>query len=77
MKTVRSGLFGIIKAEMFNLHKSTDEASLQSAIDKYIYLYNYERFQELFDNRHFMEVLAAALGTDYPENMPLPRIDLF
>lgn len=65
------GFWGIIKAEMFNLCKFTDEASLRTSIDKYIHFYNHERLQERFDNRAPMEVRAAALETDSPAQYPI------
>jgi len=67
------GFWGIIKAEMFNLHKFTDEASLRAAINQYIHFYNYERLQERFGNRAPMEVRAAALKTDSPAQYPIPE----
>lgn len=65
------GFWGIVKAELFNLCKFTDEASLRTSIDKYIHFYNYERLQERFDNRAPMEVRAAALETDSPAQYPI------
>jgi hypothetical protein len=45
------GLWGIIKAEVYYLHKFEDEKSLRSAIERYIHFYNYERFQERFGSQ--------------------------
>ncbi|SHN48895.1 IS3 family transposase, partial [Desulfitobacterium chlororespirans] len=67
------GFWGILKAEMFNLYKFTDEASLRASIDKYIHFYNYERLQERFDNHAPMEVRAAAVETDSPAHYPIPE----
>ena len=65
------GFWGIVKAEMYNLYKFTDEASLRNAIEQYIHFYNYERLQERFGNRTPMEVRIAALEADKPEQYPI------
>jgi len=65
------GFWGILKAEMFNLNKFSNEAELRDAIDKYIHFYNYERFQERFNTRTPMEVRAEALATDTPKQFPI------
>ena len=39
------GFWGIIKAEMYHLQTFHDEKSLRSTIERYVYFYNYERFQ--------------------------------
>ena len=65
------GFWGILKAEMFNLNKFSNEEELRDAIDKYIHFYNYERFQERFNTRTPMEVRAEALATDTPKQFPI------
>ena len=67
------GFWGIVKAEMYNLYRFTDEASLQKAIEQYIHFYNYERLQERFGNRAPMEVRIAALEAAEPEQYPIPE----
>ena len=65
------GFWGIIKAEMYHLQTFHDEKSLRSAIEKYIYFYNYERFQERFGNRTPIEVRIDALNSDTPACYPI------
>ncbi len=67
------GFWGIIKSEMYYLQTFENEQSLQSAIEKYIHFYNYERFQERFDNQTPMEVRMAALNSDIPALYPIPE----
>ena len=67
------GFWGIIKAEMYHLQTFHDEKSLRSAIERYIYFYNYERFQELFENKTPMEVRMEALVSDKPVQYPIPE----
>ncbi len=67
------GFWGIIKSEMYYLQKFEDEASLRSAIDKYIHFYNCERFQERFGGRTPMEVRAEALNSSAPALYPIPK----
>ena len=62
--------WGIVKAEMYYLTKFSNEAELRTAIDKYIYFYNYERFQDRFGTRAPMEVRTAALSTEAPAQFP-------
>jgi transposase InsO family protein len=67
------GFWGIIKAEMYYLHKFEDEKSLRSAIERYIHFYNCERLQARFGNRTPMEVRMEALGSDKPAQYPIPE----
>ena len=74
------GFWGILKAELYYLTKFSNEIELRDAIDKYIYFYNYERFQERFNTRTPMEVRTEALVTDTPEQFPIAenkRIQLY
>lgn len=65
------GFWGTVKSEMYYLNKFDNEASLREAIDKYIYFYNNERFQDRFGTKTPMEVRIAALNTDCPEAYPI------
>ena len=67
------GFWGIIKSEMYYLQTFKNEISLQSAIEKYIHFYSYERFQERFNNQTPMEVRMAALNSDIPALYPIPE----
>ncbi len=67
------GFWGIIKSEMYYLQTFKDETALCSAIEKYIYFYNYERFQERFENRTPLEVRMEALNSDKPALYPIPE----
>jgi transposase InsO family protein len=67
------GFWGIIKAEMYYLHKFEDETALRSAIERYIHFYNCERFQERFGNRTPMEVRMEALNSDEAVQYPIPE----
>lgn len=40
------GFWGILKAEMYYLHKFDDYESLMKAIEKYIWYYNHKRYQK-------------------------------
>lgn len=65
------GFWGIVKSEMYYLNKFENEVSLREAIDKYIYFYNNERFQDRFGTKTPMEVRIAALSSDCPEAYPI------
>ena len=65
------GFWGIMKAEMYFLNKFSSGGELRSAIDQYVYFYNYERFQERFGVRTPMEVRMAALNAKNPEQFPI------
>ncbi len=67
------GFWGIIKSEMYYLQSFKDEKALRFAIEKYIYFYNHERFQERFDNQTPLEVRTAALNSDKPARYPIPE----
>ncbi len=58
---------------MYYLQKFENEKSLRSAIEKYIYFYNYERFQERFDGHSPMEIRTEALNTIKPVLYPIPE----
>ena len=67
------GFWGIIKSEMYYLQKFESEKSLRSAIEKYIYFYNYERFQKRFDGHTPMEIRTEALNAIKPALYPIPE----
>ena len=66
------GFWGIVKSEMYYLQTFQNEKSLRSAIEKYMYFYNCERFQERFGNRAPIEVRNEALNSDCPALYPIP-----
>jgi transposase InsO family protein len=65
------GFWGIIKSEMYYLQTFENEASLRSAIEKYIDFYNNKRFQARFDNRAPMEVRTEALTSENATLYPI------
>ncbi len=65
------GLWGIIKAEMYELYEANDEQSLYDAINSYINFYNYDRLQERFEAQTPMQVREEALKTDNPKQYPI------
>lgn len=65
------GLWGIIKSEMYCMYKITDEASLRSAIDRYMKFYAKERPQERFHCKTPLEVRSEALSVETPTQYPI------
>lgn len=57
------GFWGILKAEMYYLHKFKDFDSLVAAIVRYIHFYNHERFQEKLDSMTPFEYHHILLAT--------------
>ena len=57
------GFWGIIKSEMYYLHKFYSFDELKTSIDDYMNFYNNERLQERFNDMTPMEVRTAALET--------------
>ena len=57
------GFWGIIKSEMYYLHKFHSFEELKTSIDSYMNFYNNERLQERFNDMTPMEVRTAALET--------------
>ena len=57
------GFWGIIKSEMYYLHKFHSFDELKTSIDSYMNFYNNERLQERFNDMTPMEVRTAALET--------------
>lgn len=67
------GLWGIIKSEMYCMHKITDEGSLRSAIDGYMKFYAEERPQERFHCKTPSEVRREALSAENPIQYPIAK----
>ena len=57
------GFWGIIKSEMYYLHKFYSFDELKTSIDDYMNFYNNERLQERFNDMTPMEVRTGALET--------------
>lgn len=55
------GFWGIIKSEMYYLHKFYSFDELKTSIDSYMRFYNNERLQERFNDMTPVEVRTAAL----------------
>lgn len=66
------GLWSIIKTEMFALYEIEDEGSLRAAIDKYMYFYSHERFQERYKGKTPYQVRSEAFESDIPTPYPIP-----
>ena len=66
------GFWGIIKSEMYQMYKITDEASLRFAIKDYIRFYSEERPQNRYHCKTPLEVRTEALSTDSPADYPIP-----
>lgn len=67
------GLWGIIKSEMYCMHKITDEGSLRSAIDGYMKFYAEERPQERFHCKTPSEARREALSAEDPIQYPIAK----
>lgn len=67
------GFWGIIKSEMYQMYKITDEESLRYALKDYMRFYSEERIQERFHNKTPMEVRTAALISKKPMEYPIPE----
>lgn len=67
------GFWGIIKAEMYQMYKITDEASLRYAIKDYIHFYSEERPQDRYHCKTPLEVRQEALAADMPIEYPIPE----
>lgn len=66
------GFWGIIKSEMYQMYKITDEASLRFAIKDYIRFYSEERPQDRYHCKTPLEVRTEALSADSPADYPIP-----
>jgi len=67
------GFWGIIKTEMYQMYKITDEASLRYAIKDYIRFYTEERPQDRFNCKTPLDVRTEALTADTPTEYPIPE----
>ena len=65
------GFWGIIKSEMYQMYKITDEASLRFAIKDYIRFYSEERPQNRYHCKTPLEVRTEALSADIPADYPI------
>ena len=54
------GFWGIVKSEMYYLSKFEDFETLKTAIDRYIYYYNNERYQAGLKNMTPVEFRSHA-----------------
>ena len=66
------GFWGIIKSEMYYVESHETEEDLRQAIEDYIYYYNHGRYQERYNNLAPLEVRAAALTSEHPQQYPIP-----
>ena len=67
------GFWGIIKAEMYQMYKITDEASLRYAIKDYLRFYSEERPQDRYHCKTPLEVRREALACNMPAEYPIPE----
>lgn len=67
------GFWGIIKTEMYQMYKITDEASLRYAIKDYLRFYSEERPQDRYHCKTPAEVRQEALASDMPMEYPIPE----
>lgn len=65
------GFWGIIKVEMYQMYKITDEASLRYAIKDYLRFYTEERLQDRYNGKTPQEVRSEALMTAEPSQYPI------
>lgn len=65
------GFWGIIKTEMYQMYKITDEGSLRYAIKDYLRFYSEERPQERYHCKTPLEVRQEALASDMPIEYPI------
>ena len=66
------GFWGIIKSEMYQMYKITDEASLRFAISGYIRFYSEEMPQDRYHCKTPSEVRREAFSVDLPVEYPIP-----
>lgn len=67
------GFWGIIKSEMYQMYKITDESSLRHAIRDYIRFYSEERPQDRYHCKTPLEVRNEALASNKPAEYPIPK----
>lgn len=67
------GFWGIIKSEMYQMYKITDEISLRNAIKDYIRFYRDERPQSRYNCKTPAEVRSEALSSAVPQAYPIAQ----
>lgn len=67
------GLWGIIKTEMYCMYEINDEASLRTAIDRYIDFYNNDRPQERYGCKTPAQIRDEAITSSSPASYPIPE----
>lgn len=65
------GLWGIIKAEMYQMYEIDDKESLIKAIGNYIEFYNERRYQARYHAKTPAEVRAEAMSASNPKQYPI------
>lgn len=65
------GFWGIIKTEMYYLHRFETLQTLREAIEKYIHFYNHYRLQERFYDQSPMDVRRTALSVTEVDQYPI------
>ena len=67
------GFWGIIKSEMYQMYKITDEMSLRNAIRDYMRFYRDERPQSRYNCKTPAEVRSEALSSAVPQAYPIAK----
>lgn len=67
------GFWGIIKSEMYQMYKITDEMSLRNAIRDYMRFYRDERPQSRYNCKTPSEVRLEALSSAIPQAYPIAQ----
>ncbi len=67
------GFWGIIKSEMYQMYKVSDEASLRYAIEDYLRFYSEERPQDRYYCKTPLEVRREALESGVSTEYPIPE----
>lgn len=65
------GFWGIIKEEMYSLHKFYSIEELKNAIDKYVDFYNNHRLQIRYQNQTPIEIRCKAFQSESVEQYPI------
>ncbi len=67
------GFWGIIKTEMYQMYRITDEATLRKAIEDYLRFYREERPQDRYNCKPPLEIRMEALSSKKPDVYPIPE----
>lgn len=67
------GFWGIIKSEMYQMYKITDEMSLRNVIRDYMRFYRDERPQSRYNCKTPAEVRSEALSSAVPQAYPIAK----